>query len=178
MNAQHIIEKYYNRNTQLYRILMEHSHAVMEKAVEIAKHYSGANIEFIRQAALIHDIGIFLTDAPEIKCFGAYPYISHGYLGRELIEKEGFITHALVCERHTGVGLSKEYIIENNLPIPHRNMVPVSTEEQIICYADKFFSKSAKELGKEKSMDAVIKSITKYGKENAAIFMEWHRMFY
>jgi uncharacterized protein len=44
---------------------------------------------FIQEAALLHDIGIFLTNAPKIHCFGDYPYICHGYLGAEILRKEG-----------------------------------------------------------------------------------------
>ena len=47
------------------------------------------DIEFIRTAALLHDIGIFMTHAPKFGCFGDHPYLAHGYLGRELLEREG-----------------------------------------------------------------------------------------
>ena len=77
-----------------------------------------------------------------------YPYICHGYLGAELVRKEGFPKHALVCERHTGAGLSLQNIIQQDLPVPHREMTPVSLEEQIICFADKF-SKSKLDHEKE-----------------------------
>ncbi len=63
---------------------------------------------------------------------------------------EGYPRHALVCERHTGAGLSLEGIIAQDLPVPHREMVPVSLEEQVICFADKFYSKT--HLEKEKSV--------------------------
>lgn len=79
-----------------------------------------------------------MTDAEGICCFGSYPYICHGYLGADLMRKEGFPRHALVCERHTGAGMSLQSIIDQQLPVPHRNMVPVSLEEQVICFADKF----------------------------------------
>ena len=57
------------------------------------------------------------------------------------MRKEGFPRHALVCERHTGAGMSLQSIIDQQLPVPHRNMVPVSLEEQVICFADKFFQR-------------------------------------
>ena len=67
---------------------------------------------------------------------------------------EGYPRHALVCERHTGAGLSLEGIIAQDLPVPHREMVPVSLEEQVICFADKFLFKNSfwkKEKSVEKS---------------------------
>lgn len=96
---------------------------------------------FLEEAAMLHDIGIFLTHAPGIQCFGTEPYICHGYLGAGLVRKEGFPRHALVCERHTGAGLSLKDIMDQKLPVPHREMLPVSMEEQVICFADKFFRK-------------------------------------
>lgn len=95
----------------------------------------------LEEAAMLHDIGIFMTDADGICCFGSYSYICHGYLGADLMRKEGFPRHALVCERHTGAGISLQSIIDQQLPVPHRDMVPVSLEEQVICFADKFFQR-------------------------------------
>lgn len=106
---------------------------------------------------------------------GKEPYICHGYLGAELVRKEGFPRHALVCERHTGAGLSLEEIIKQQLPIPHREMLPVSIEEQVICFADKFFSKT--HLDREKSVQDARKSIARYGDEGLRRFNNWCELF-
>ena len=145
MNSLDIIEKYYKKGTPLYDILLSHSVSVSNKALKLARQ-SGLDIDlqFVQEAAMLHDIGIFLTDAPSIQCFGKHSYVEHGYLGAELLRSEGLPRHALVCERHTGTGISLEEIIERNLPLPHRDMVPVSLEEQLICYADIFYSKTLK----------------------------------
>ena len=96
----------------------------------------------IEQAALLHDIGIFKTRADAIGCTGEAPYICHGYLGRELLDAAGLPpTYGLVAERHTGAGITLANIRSNQLPLPHREMVPVTLEEKIICCADKFYSK-------------------------------------
>ena len=91
------------------------------------------------------------------------------------MRKEGYPRHALVCERHTGTGLSLEMILEHNLPVPHRDMRPVSMEEQLICFADKFISKT--KLGKEKEPDKIRKSLSKYGEETLMRFDEWCKLF-
>ena len=139
-----LIDKYYPEDNELKHILLKHSRSVADKALAMARKHPELNLDlqFIEEAAMLHDIGIFQTDAEGICCFGKYPYICHGYLGAELVRKEGFPKHALVCERHTGAGLSLQNIIQQDLPVPHREMTPVSLEEQIICFADKFFSKS------------------------------------
>ncbi|MFQ5630393.1 MAG: HD domain-containing protein [bacterium] len=179
MNPLTIIEKYYAPDSEAYRILIVHSELVMHKAQALAENVAHLqpNMPFIREAAMLHDIGIFKTHAPEIGCFGEHPYICHGYLGRELLEKEGYPRHALVCERHTGVGITRADIARQKWPIPHRDMAPVSLEEKIICFADKFFSKKPNKLLKEKSIDKVRKKIAKYGEDKSAIVEEWIAFF-
>ena len=143
-----LLKKYYPQSSIAFQYLHSHSIAVAELAVDIALKHPELNpdIEFIRTAALLHDIGIFMTHAPKFGCFGDHPYLAHGYLGRELLEREGYPDHALVCERHVGVGITQEDIMRNNLPLPPRDMVPLTIEEEIVCYADKFFSKDSKIL--------------------------------
>ena len=178
MNPITIIEKYYRKDSDLYNMLLQHSQDVMNKSLAIIhKHPElGANVEFTAEAAMLHDIGINLTYAPGIHCYGIMHYLCHGYLGREILDKEGLPKHALVCERHTGVGLTKEDIITLSLPLPARDMVPETIEEQIICFADCFFSKN--HLGVEKSVDKVRKEISRYENPNAVnIFDSWCEKF-
>lgn len=177
MNPIEIIEKYYDPKSELYKILVTHSCQVRDKAIETAvKHPElGADIQFISEAAMLHDIGIYLTNAPDIQCFGSHSYVEHGYLGADLIRAEGFEKHALVCERHTGLGLSLKQIIDRNLPIPRREMIPISIEEQIICYADKFYSKS--KLDRELKVDRIINKLEKYDVTQGSQFKEWHKRF-
>lgn len=173
MNALSIINKYYPEENGLKNILLAHSRAVADKALRVAQDHPELNLDtdFLEEAALLHDIGIFLTKAPEIYCFGQQPYICHGYLGADLLRKEGYPAHALVCERHTGAGISIGSIVDRQLPIPQRNMIPVSAEEQVICFADKFFSKS--HLEREKSVEKALKSISRYGEDGVIRFKSW-----
>lgn len=177
MNPIEILEKYYNKESKLYKILTTHSMQVRDKALDVAaKHPElGADSHFIRESAMLHDIGIFLTNAPDIECFGTHKYIEHGYLGAEIVAREGFSKHALVCERHTGMGLSIEQIIARDLPVPRRDMRPVTMEEKIICYADKFFSKSR--LHETLKVDRIVKKLEKYDITQGALFVEWHEVF-
>ena len=163
MDYQAIIDKYYTEGSRLKEILEVHSRAVADKALEIVARHPELNADgrFVEEAAMLHDIGIFMCDAPDIFCFGAYPYICHGTKGSEIVASEGFPLHALVCERHTGAGLSLDYILKNNL--------------QIVCFADKFFSKT--HLDKEKSVDKALKSVAKFGEEGAERFKKWCDMF-
>ncbi len=177
MEPLEIIRKYYRTDSDAYRILVAHSRDVADKALALAHAHPemALDLRFIEEAAMLHDIGIFLCNAPDIDCHGTADYICHGYLGAELMRKEGYPRHALVCERHTGTGLSFRMIEENNLPVPRRDMRPVSLEEQLICFADKFFSKT--KLGKEKSVDKIRKGLSKYGNETVERFDEWCKLF-
>lgn len=176
MEPLEIIEKYYNPESLAYKILVNHSRAVAEKALKIAKAFD-VDMTFIYEAAMLHDIGIFMTNAPKLDCHGEFPYIAHGYLGRQLLEKLGLPKHALVCERHTGVGITKEEIIKNRLPLPQRDMIPLSMEEKIIAFADKFFSKQSDGSVRIRTVDEIIEDLSRYGEEKVKIFKEWLSLF-
>ena len=134
IDYQTIIQKYYPTNNRLRHILLEHSRSVTQKALRITQLHPElkANETFIEEAAMLHDIGIYLCNAPGIECFGNEPYICHGILGANLMRHEGLPEHARVCERHTGAGLTRTSIIEQNLPLPHHNFLPETIEEKIM----------------------------------------------
>lgn len=157
IDAIGLIRKYYEPGSLAFNLLIGHSRAVAQKALEVAERLNNLTPDrlFIEEAALLHDIGIFGTDAPDIGCHGDKPYICHGYLGRELLEREGLPAHALVCERHVLVGISIADIDRHGLPIPRRDMLPLTLEERIICFADKFFSKKTDALVREKPLEEV-----------------------
>lgn len=181
MNFQQIIDHYYTPG-KLRDILMVHSRKVADKAIKISKNPE--LIPFIEAAAMLHDIGIIRCDAPGIECYGTEPYICHGRIGAEMLRKDAHLfgmtpkeiePYARVCERHTGAGLTKEQIISQSLPLPHEEFLPDTLAEQIICYADKFFSKTHPEI--EKSYERALKSIEKFGEEGAERFKQWHDLF-
>lgn len=177
MNPLDIIHKYYQPGTKLYNIYISHVKDVTAKALHIAQSHPelAIDVKFLEQAAMLHDIGIFKTSAPHIACKGEFPYICHGYLGRELLMLEDLPKHGYVCERHTGTGISLESIIERKLPIPRRDMRPKSLEEKIICFADKFYSKS--QLGKEKPIKKIRQSLSSHGWHQVEVFDEWCELF-
>ena len=177
MNPIELIDAYYPEDNERKHILLVHSRLVAEKALRIADGHPELNLDkdFLYEAGMLHDIGIFLTNAPGLFCFGDQPYICHGYLGADLMRREGYPRHALVCERHTGAGLSLDDIIAQNLPVPHRDMLPVSMEEQVICFADKFYSKT--HLEREKTVEKARKSISNFGNVGLERFDHWCEQF-
>jgi uncharacterized protein len=169
VNPFDVLRRHYDPGSPLYDLLLTHSVLVAQRAREIARSHverhpgAGIDLRFLLEAALLHDIGIGGCDAPEIHCTGSEPYIRHGVLGREILEQEGLDRHALVCERHTGAGITREEVVENRLPLPERDYLPLSLEEKIICVADKFYSKSPGKLWDPKTPEAIRRSLGKWG---------------
>ena len=68
MDALAIINKYYPEDNELKHILLAHSRSVADKALWIAGKHPELNLDkqFLEEAAMLHDIGIFMTDAEGI----------------------------------------------------------------------------------------------------------------
>ena len=177
MNPLDIIYKYYPADDALRRLLLKHSRQVADKALAVCERHPDLQLDrqLVYEGAMLHDVGIFLTDAPGIFCHGSEPYLLHGRLGAELMRKEGREDLARICERHTGTGLTAEDIRRQGLPLPLEDFRPETEAEKVICYADKFFSKSHPDA--EKTAAQVVKSLAKFGSESPAIFRAWDERY-
>ncbi len=191
IDYQQIIDLYYPEENALKTILTEHSRSVADKALFILDKHPELQLDrtFVEAAAMLHDIGIIGCDAPGIKCFGTHPYICHGRIGAEMLrllpqhldlslvglDEETLQRLARVCERHTGAGLTREEIVSQQLPLPHEDFLPESMEEQLICYADKFFSKT--KLTQEKTIEQAKNSLAKFGGDGVSRFLRWISLF-
>lgn len=173
-----IYDKYYPAGTHLRGILERHSRSVANLALEINSRLDAPlDPTTVEDAAMLHDIGIFLTDAPGIHCHGTEPYLCHGILGADLLRKHNAPEcFARVAERHTGAGISPDDIAEMNLPLPaDRILMPETLLEKLICYADKFYSKSGDM--KEKSLERVRESMARHSASTLTRFEELHSLF-
>ena len=177
MNPLDIIYKYYPADDPLRRLLLKHSRQVADKALAVCERHPELHLDrqLVYEGAMLHDVGIFLTDAPGIFCYGSEPYLLHGRLGAELMRKEGREDLARICERHTGTGLTAEDIRRQGLPLPLEDFRPETEAEKVICYADKFFSKSHPDA--EKTTAPVVKSLAKFGPKRPAIFQAWDERY-
>ncbi len=177
MNPESLIHKYYSSQPELEQLLLGHSRDVADRAERIARAHPEwqADLQFLYEAAMLHDIGILYTDAPSILCHGTKPYIQHGILGAALLRREGLPRHARVAERHTGTGLTRSQIEASGLPLPPGDYRPETLEERIVCYADKFYSKSRP--GEEKDYMQALRSLEKFGPECADVFRQWKKEF-
>lgn len=175
-----VIHKYIPPDSWTYPLYIIHCQLVANRAVTIGMRLklSDESLQFIEEAAMLHDIGIVRTDTPNLYCTGDLPYVCHVIEGRKILEAEGLPRHAAVAESHIGVGITKQDIIEQNLPFPPRDIFPKTLEEQIISFADFFYSKNPEKLWHEKSLDKIRKSVAKRGKEKSAILEQWIHKFY
>lgn len=172
-----ILDEYYEEGSALLDLLLTHSEMVARKALAIAeKRRLPIDRDFVRNAAMLHDIGIFRCDAPGIHCHGTEPYIRHGIIGAEIMRSHGRNDIARVCARHTGAGLTAKEIAQEALPLPMSDFLPESLEEKLICYADKFYSKSG-DPKEEKSLERVRRSILKFGQDSLNRFDALHALF-
>lgn len=178
MTWQELIDKYYPEGSRLRDIYLAHCRSVADLALEINTTKGlGLDPATIEEAAMLHDIGIFRCDAPGIECHGTEPYIRHGVIGADLLREEGMSEEsARVAGRHTGAGLTHEDIISQNLPLdPDGNYMPETTLERLVCYADKFYSKSGDM--RRKPLDKVIRSMERLSASTLDRFMALHRAF-
>jgi uncharacterized protein len=177
MTPEAVFNRYYPPGAPLTELLLDHSRRVRDKAVAVAERIKDAcpDLAFVAEAALLHDIGICHTAAPVIHCHGRQPYVHHGIIGRQMLEACGMARHALVCERHVGTGITLADIQNRPLGLPLRDMTPQTLEEIIICYADKFFSKTHN--GQELPVERIVAGLARHGQDKVRTFLDWHALF-
>ncbi|MEV8517117.1 HDIG domain-containing metalloprotein [Dactylosporangium sp. NPDC051484] len=122
----------------------------------------GVDAALVRAGCLLHDIGVYRL-AP------ADAYIRHGLLGYEVLAELGFPERlARFCSHHTGVGLTRDDVRRQDLPLPLGDYVAETAEERLVMYADKFHSKSTPPCFV--SAAAYTVAVTRFGEDKAAVF--------
>ena len=177
MIYESLINKYYPEDDALRRLLLKHSRQVADRCMLIAHHHPELQLDeqFLEEAAMLHDIGIRWCHAPAIFCLGNEHYIRHGVIGAAVLRDEGLERHARVCERHTGTGITREQIERQRLPLPLADYLPETQEEHLVCYADKFYSKSHPD--RVLSVEQAAQSLEKFGHEGVEKFLAWAARF-
>lgn len=95
--------------------------------------------QLVHIGCLLHDIGAY-----QVLERGKFVRgVRHGALGEAILRSEGF--PAVIwrfASHHTGVGLTEQDVIDQQIPIPVADYTAQTNEERLIMYADKFHSKS------------------------------------
>jgi len=157
-----------------FELIFTHSMIICEivKQIIITKKLS-LQYDLIIAGSLLHDIGTYKL-LIDVKKFDTEKYITHSILGYNLLKQEGCAEE--ICrfaKNHTGVGITKEEIIEKNLPLPPKDYFAKTTEEKLVMYADKFHSKTPQ----FNSPQSVRDHIQKYGDEKIQKFNDLEKMF-
>ncbi|RMG65569.1 MAG: HD domain-containing protein [Calditrichaeota bacterium] len=160
-----LIHRHIPVETPSYQLYVVHVCLVTERALRIARKMGldGRRCRFIEEAGMLHDIGICRVYEPRLGCRGQLPYLAHGVVGRQILEAEGLPDHALVAERHVGVGISAREVREARLPLPEQDMLPKTLEEQILTWSDLFYNKVPDVLWEERTLSQVELRVQQYG---------------
>ncbi len=127
-------------------IIWTHSLIIADIALQIAKNLTNKykikiDIKLMKTGDLLHDIGVYQIFDEKLHL--TKDYIQHGILGYKILKSEGYseqLAGFALC--HTGVGLTRENIHINKIPLPDEDLIPLTLEEEIICYADNFHTKT------------------------------------
>lgn len=133
------------------------------------------NADLVRAGCLLHDIGVYrLYD--EAGRLDHASYIRHGVLGHELLAAEGLA--AGICRFascHTGVGITRQDVIRQGLPLPVADYVARTAEEMLVMYADKFHTKASPP--RFLTPGAYAASVRRFGEDKVAAFEAMRAQF-
>ena len=131
------LHRRYAKNEAEFKLVYTHCQVIWALAQQlISQRNLAVDTRLVKLGALLHDIGVYGLDVEEA-------YIRHGIIGYQLLRHEG-LSEAICrfASHHTGMGLTKQEIIDTNLPLPPVDYLAESPEEGLVMYADKFHSKS------------------------------------
>ena len=132
---------------------------------------------------LLHDIGTYYVlkkkhngSNGEPLEFSKKRYILHGLLGYEYLLEQGVDESiAQFARNHTGVGLTRESVIAQGLPLPPDDYVPLNLEQESVMVADKYHSKSVPP--KFVSADAYTERAARFGEDNKRHWLDLVREY-
>jgi uncharacterized protein len=122
---------------EAFELVFTHCRIVAAIAAQLIARNPGLAVDadLVRAGCLVHDIGVYRL--------GAEPYIRHGVLGHELLRDLGYPeVLSRFCSHHTGVGLTRDDVRRQGLPLPPADYTAGTAEEELVMYADKFHSKT------------------------------------
>jgi uncharacterized protein len=126
---------------------------------------SDIDAELVRAGCLLHDIGVYALYENGVLDRGRY--ITHGTEGYKILKAEGFDEAICrIASHHTGVGLTREDIAAQNLPLPDEDLLAETKEERLVMYADKFHSKAPQ----FNTFESYTKTVSKFGAGKASQF--------
>ena len=158
----------YAPTSEVFDLVHTHCEIVSRICRQLVGCADGVDKDLARAGALLHDIGVYRLYGPDGR-IAPGTYIRHGVVGYEILRAEGLPDRlARFCSHHTGVGLTRDDIMEQGLPIPVGDYVAETREERLVMYADKFHSKSSPPTFL--SADAYAADVARFGPGKEAAF--------
>lgn len=152
---------------EAFELVFTHSKIVSEiaNALLLAKNVPGIDVKFVEVGCLLHDIGVYELYKDGV--LNEKRYITHGIEGYGILKSEGFDEAICrIASHHTGVGLSREDIRSQNLPLPDEDLLAETVEERLVMYADKFHSKTPK----FNSFESYSNQVNRFGADKVVAF--------
>lgn len=160
-----------------FDLVFTHCRIVAEIAEQcIANKHLAADAALVRVGCLLHDIGVYELLDKDGTEREDLPYITHGIRGEAILKKEGFPEIIWrFGSHHTGVGLTKQDIIKQGLPLPLQDYEAETIEEELVMYADKFHSKNTPP--NFNTFEHYKKTVAKFGQDKSDKFAELAEKF-
>lgn len=164
------LHKKYAPSDEVYELVFAHSQIVYDIALQLIESNNlTVDRDLVRIGALLHDIGVYSLFESNGKIRTSVQYITHGTEGEKILKNENFPeTIWRFATHHTGVGLTKQDIINQKAPIPVADYLAETDEELLIMYADKFHSKTTPPYFN--SYEWYRQDIAKFGKDKVTKF--------
>ena len=165
----------YAPTPEAFELVHTHCRIVCEIAERLLGADPGLDADLVRAGCLLHDIGVYrLYD--ERGRLDHTRYVRHGVLGHALLRSEGFAeVICRFCSCHTGMGLSRDDVQRQKLPLPVADYLAESGEERLVMYADKFHSKT--EPPTFVSATTYAARVRRFGEDKAAAFLSLREHF-
>jgi uncharacterized protein len=159
-----------------FDLVYTHCQIVRDVADQLLARWAApVDADLVRAGALLHDLGVYKLFGPDGVLDHA-GYIRHGVLGHEILRAEGLPEQICrFCSCHTGVGLSRDDIVRQHLPLPPADYLAGSVEEELVMYADKFHSKSTPPTFV--SAETYTAKVARFGREKAERFTAMRTKF-
>lgn len=135
------LHRKYARSEQDFNLIYTHCQIVEAIAMQLIDNRTlPIDRQLVHVGCMLHDLGVYpLMDREGRITKG----VTHGIIGEELLKSEGFPEVIWrLASHHTGVGLTKEDVVNQGLPIPIADYTAVTDEERMVMYADKFHTKN------------------------------------
>lgn len=166
----------YAPSRKAFDLVWTHCAIVCEIAEQLMQD-GGLDVDkdLVRAGCLLHDIGVYRLYGEDGK-IDFTGYVRHGVLGHELLRAEGFSEEICrFCSHHTGVGLTRDDVERQALPLPVADYLAETGEERLVMYADKFHSKT--EPPRFVSADSYAVNVRRYGEDKRAVFKAMCEVF-